>query len=100
MQVITDNGPQYKAAGELLMEQRPQIYWIPCAVHCIDLILMDIEKIRRVQQVVEIAQTIIRFIYNHTWILSLMRTYTGGEILRLGITQFSTNYIEIGRAHV
>ena len=77
VQIITDNGPQYKAAGELLMEQRPQIYWIPCATHCIDLILMNIGKIHRVQQVVEIAQTITRFIYNHTWVLSLMRTYTG-----------------------
>ena len=49
MQVITDNEPQYKTAGELLMEQQPQIYWTPCAAHCIDFILMDIEKIRRVQ---------------------------------------------------
>ena len=95
VQVITDNGPQYKAARELLMEQRPQIYWTPCAAHYINLILMDIGKIRRVQQVVEIAQTITRFIYNHTWVLSLMRTYTGGKILRSGITRFTTNYIAL-----
>ena len=56
---------------------------------------MDIEKIRRVQQVVKIAQTITRFIYNHTWVLSLMRTYTGGKILRPGITRFATNYIAL-----
>ena len=43
----------------------------------------------------EIAQTITRFIYNHTWVLSLMRTYTGGEILRSGITRFATNYIAL-----
>ena len=84
VQVITDNGPQYKAAGELLMEQRLQIYWTPCAAHCIDLILMDIGKIRRVQQVVEMVQTITRFIYNHTWVLSLMRTYTGRRDLTTG----------------
>ena len=90
VQFITDNGSQYKTVGELLMEQRPQIYWTPCAAHCIDLILMDIEKIRRVQQVVEIAQTIIRFIYNHTWVLSLIRTYTGRDI-----TRFAINYIAL-----
>ena len=77
VQVITDNGPQYKTAGELLMEQRLQIYWTPCAAYYIDLILMDIGKIRTVQQIVEIAQTITRFIYSHIWVLSLMRTYTG-----------------------
>ena len=48
VQVITDNGSQYKAVGELLMEQRPQIYWTPYAAYCIDLILMDIRKICRV----------------------------------------------------
>ena len=67
MQVTTDNGPQCKAAEELLMKQQSQIYWIPCAAHCIDLILMDIGKIRRVQQVVEIVQTITRLIYNYTF---------------------------------
>ena len=77
VQVITDNGPQYRAAGQILMERRPHIFWTPCAAHCIDLMLMDIGKIRRVQKIVELAQSITRFIYNHTWILSLMRSFTG-----------------------
>jgi hypothetical protein len=95
VQVITDNGPNYKAAGELLMEQRSHIYWTPCAAHCIDLMLMDIGKLRRVQQAVDTAQSITRFIYNHTWVLSLMRKYTGGEILRPAVTRFATNYIAL-----
>ena len=62
VQVITDNGPQYRAARQILMERRPYIFWIPCAAHCIDLMLMDIEKIRRVQKIVELVQSITRFI--------------------------------------
>ncbi|XP_038975014.1 uncharacterized protein LOC113461998, partial [Phoenix dactylifera] len=95
VQVITDNGPQYKLAGQVLMERRPQIFWTPCVAHCIDLILMDIGKIRRVQHTVEIAQRIIRYIYGHTWVISLMEKYAGGEILRPGVTRFATNYIAL-----
>ncbi|XP_038972160.1 uncharacterized protein LOC120104679 [Phoenix dactylifera] len=95
VQVVTDNGPQYKLAGQVLMERRPQIFWTPCAAHCIDLILMDIGKICRVQHTVEIAQRITRYIYSHTWVLSLMRRYAGGEILRPGVTRFATNYIAL-----
>ncbi|XP_038973326.1 uncharacterized protein LOC120105162 [Phoenix dactylifera] len=57
--------------------------------------LMDIGKIRRVQQTVETAQRITRYIYNHNWILSLMRKYAGGEILRPGVTRFATNFIAL-----
>ncbi|XP_038988520.1 uncharacterized protein LOC120112756 [Phoenix dactylifera] len=95
VQVVTDNGTQYKLAGQVLMERRPQIFWTPCAAYCIDLILMNIGKIRRVQHTMEIAQRITRYIYSHTWVLSLMRKYAGGEILRPGVTRFAMNYIAL-----
>ena len=79
VQVIIDNGPQYRAAGQILMERRSHIFWTPCAAHCIDLMLMDVGKICRVQKIVELAQSITRFIYNHTWVLSLMRSFTEGK---------------------
>ncbi|WOL07485.1 hypothetical protein Cni_G16227 [Canna indica] len=41
VQVVTDNAANYKAAGEMLMQQRNTLYWTPCAAHCIDLILED-----------------------------------------------------------
>ncbi|RZB42462.1 hypothetical protein D0Y65_053162 [Glycine soja] len=44
VQVITDNAANFKAAGELLMHTRPHLYWTPCAAHCIDMILEDLEK--------------------------------------------------------
>ncbi|XP_038982755.1 uncharacterized protein LOC120110891 isoform X1 [Phoenix dactylifera] len=95
VQVVTDDGPQYKAAGQVLMERRPHIFRTPCAAHCIDLMLMDIGKIRRVQQTVETAQYITRYIYNHNWVLSLMRKSAGGEILRPGVIRFATNFIAL-----
>ena len=44
VQIVTDNAANYKAAGELLMEKRKNLFWTPCAAHCIDLILEDFEK--------------------------------------------------------
>src|SRR5699024_7866289 len=39
VQVITDNGANYKAAGRILMERFPSLFWSPCAAHCLDLML-------------------------------------------------------------
>jgi len=37
--MVTDNATNYVAAGKLLMEEFPSIFWSPCAAHCINLIL-------------------------------------------------------------
>ena len=42
VQIVTDNGSNYKKAGEELMKIRPHIFWTPCAAHCVDLMLKDI----------------------------------------------------------
>ncbi|KAL0352277.1 UNVERIFIED_CONTAM: hypothetical protein Scaly_1616400 [Sesamum calycinum] len=41
--LVTDNAANYKAAGRLLSEKYPTICWSPCAAHCVNLILKDIE---------------------------------------------------------
>jgi len=45
VQVITDNGANYKAAGRILMERIPTLFWSPCAAHCLDLMLEEIGKL-------------------------------------------------------
>ena len=42
VQVIMDNTTNYVATGRLLCAKYPTIFWTPCIVHCIDLILVDI----------------------------------------------------------
>ncbi|XLR57114.1 hypothetical protein S83_007786 [Arachis hypogaea] len=44
IQVVTDNAANYKAAGEMLMKKKKKLFWTPCATHCIDLMLEDLEK--------------------------------------------------------
>ena len=43
--MVTDNVANYVAAGRLLMEEFPLIFWSSCATYCINLILQDIGKL-------------------------------------------------------
>ncbi|KAJ9680166.1 hypothetical protein PVL29_019454 [Vitis rotundifolia] len=94
VQIVTDNGSAFVKAGKLLMKKY-NLYWTPCAAHCIDLIFEDIGKRPSVAEVIRNARKITNFIYNHGWLLAEMRKYCGGDIVRPGATRFATNYIAL-----
>ena len=95
-QVIMDNAANYVAAGKMLMERYPSIFWTPCATHCIDLMLEDIWKIPFVKDIVESSKSITKFIYNHASVLHFMRTFTNKEeLVRPAITRFATSFISL-----
>ncbi|XP_052304289.1 uncharacterized protein LOC18107321 [Populus trichocarpa] len=94
--MVTDNAANYVAAGKLLMEEFPSIFWSPCVAHCINLILQDIGKLQSVCCVIKHASGITKYIYNHCYPLYLMKKFTGGkEILRPAPTRFATNFIAL-----
>eukprot|EP00253_Pinus_taeda_P010485 PITA_10485 len=96
VQVIMDNAANYVAAGRMLMDRHPNLFWTPCAAHCIDLILEDIGKIPFVKDIVDSSKSITKFIYNHTSVLSLMRTFTNNkELVCPAITWFATSFISL-----
>ncbi|RVW19010.1 hypothetical protein CK203_095020 [Vitis vinifera] len=94
VQIVTDNGSAFMKAGKQLMKKY-NLYWTPCAAHCIDLIFEDIGKRPNVIEVINNARKITNFIYNHGWLLAQMRKYCGGDIVRPGATRFATNYIAL-----
>jgi hypothetical protein len=58
--------------------------------------LEEIGKLEWVKSCVDKAKNICKFIYNHTFILSTMRAYTGGkELARPGITRFASIFITL-----
>ena len=72
------------------------LVWTPCAAHCLDLLLEDIGKLPWLATIVEKAKHVVKYVYNHSWVLHLMRQYTSGrEIARLGITRFATTFITL-----
>ena len=83
-----------KALGKQLMKKY-NLYWTPCAAHCIDLIFEDIGKRPNVIEVINNARKITNFIYNHCWLLVEMRKYCGEDIVRPGATRFATNHIAL-----
>ena len=96
VQIITDNAANYVAAGRLLMERNRSLFWTPCAAHCIDLMLEDMGKTSFIKEVIDQARSVPKFIYNHIWVLSLMRRHTRNkELRRPAITRFATNFITL-----
>ena len=95
VQFITDNAPNYVAAGNMLTAGKT-CFWTPCAAHCLDLMLEDIGKISIFKDTVEKAKKITRYIYSHAWVLNLMRKFTKKkELLRPAVTRFATTYLTL-----
>ena len=73
VQVVTDNGANFKAAGRILMERIPHLFWTPCAAHCLNLLLQDIGEIKEFNTAINWGKKVCRFLYKHGRILDLMR---------------------------
>uniref|UniRef100_J3KZ32 DUF659 domain-containing protein n=1 Tax=Oryza brachyantha TaxID=4533 RepID=J3KZ32_ORYBR len=95
VQVVTDNGSNYKAAGKILMERIPHLYWTPCAAHCLDLLLEDIGKIKAFNSCINYAKKVCRFIYKHGRVLDQMRNKIGGDLVRPAVTRFATSFLTL-----
>jgi hypothetical protein len=82
--------------GRILQERHPTLFWTPCAAHVLDLLLEDIGKLDWVTQIVEDARRITKYIYNHPWVLSLMREHTNGrDLVRPAATRFATIFLTL-----
>lgn len=98
MQVVTDNAANYKAAGEMLMQKRKNLYWTPCAAHCIDLMLEDFEKKLNVhKETIPKGRRITTYIYSRTALICLLHHFTKGkDLIRPAMTRFATSYLTLG----
>ncbi|XP_050222873.1 uncharacterized protein LOC126672970 [Mercurialis annua] len=94
--LITDNGANYKAAGNALNRKYPSISWSPCAAHCLNLLLGDIGKMELITNLATRASLVTKFIYNHAFLLAWLRKREGWtEIVRPGPTRFATTFIAL-----
>lgn len=101
IQIVTDNGSNFKKAGLMLQVKKPTLFWSPCAAHCLDLMLEDIGKLSTVKDAIKKSISLTGFIYNHIGVLNMMRRYTGKrELLRPAITRFATSFITLRSIHM
>ena len=83
-------------AGMRLMEKRRRLWWTPCVAHCIDLMLEDVGKRNVHTNTLLRARQVVKFIYGHIWVLSLMTTFTKNhELIRPAITLFATTFLTL-----
>ncbi|XP_016206737.1 uncharacterized protein LOC107647130 [Arachis ipaensis] len=86
----------YVAAGRLINRKYDNIYWSPCAAHCLNLILKDISSMAHISNLATRASKITVFVYNHTVFLSWLRERPKWrEIVRPGATRFATVFITL-----
>ena len=72
------------------------MFWSPCAIHCIDLLLDDIGSIKQIKETLNQAKMIASFKYNSLRVVNLMKVFTKDrDLLRPRITRFSTEFISI-----
>jgi hypothetical protein len=100
VQVVTNNGANYKAASKLLMQRIPILFWSPCAAHCLDLMLEDIGKLKDFKKPITQAKWVTTFIYRHGRILSAMREKTSGmDLVRPVAARFATCFLTLKSLH-
>ncbi|KAI5444718.1 hypothetical protein KIW84_013119 [Lathyrus oleraceus] len=98
VQLITDNGSNYVAAGKILTSKRSNMFWTPCVTHCIYLMLEDMGKIPKVDKVIKNGVKVVGYIYNHAFALNLMRKITDNvELVKNGMTRFYTSFLTLQR---
>ncbi|KAG5241831.1 zinc finger protein [Salix suchowensis] len=100
VQFVSDNEAAFKATGKALQQRYGTFFWSPCAAHCIDLMLENICDPRyfpMIDETIKKARNITKFIYNHAWVLALMRKeFTNGhDLCRPGITRFATHFLSL-----
>lgn len=90
---ITDTMPSYKAAGKMLMKKHRTFFWSVCANHIIESVLKEFSELDEVKEVLMKAKGICQFIYNNSWVLSLLRKRTeGADIFQPANTEFVTKF--------
>ncbi|XP_059636206.1 uncharacterized protein LOC132278435 [Cornus florida] len=103
IQVITNNGSNFKVAGGIIESIYPHIFWTPCVVHCLNLALKSIyepsknspqfAECKWIADLVSSVQNIRNFIVNHSMVLSIFNTYSKLGLLRVAETRFALNII-------
>lgn len=93
VQVITDNASNCKRAGEHVTAKYPDIFWTPCAAHCLDLLLEDIGKLAWAKSPLEDAKKVVVFFHRHQEPLAILRSKTDKALLRPADTRFAYFFI-------
>ena len=98
VQVITNNAPVRKVASLIVESRYDHIFWIPCIVHNLNLILEEIDnKVPWIKELTGKAREIVKFITNHHQSQAIFREYSKLELLKVAETRYASNFIMLRR---
>ena len=89
VQVITDNAKVCKATGMIVEGKYQHIFWTPCAVNSLNLMLSKMgTQIEWIKQIFEEAKEIQSFITNHHMSQAIYREFANLELLKVPKLQY------------
>eukprot|EP00253_Pinus_taeda_P007358 PITA_07358 len=97
VQVITDNAKVCRAAGLIVEGQYNHIFWTPCAVHSLNLMLAKIGEIEWINEIYVASKDIQMFITNHSMSQAIYRSFAKLELLKVAETRFASHTLVIKR---
>eukprot|EP00268_Persea_americana_P064083 TRINITY_DN8394_c0_g1_i1.p1 TRINITY_DN8394_c0_g1~~TRINITY_DN8394_c0_g1_i1.p1 ORF type:complete len:495 (-),score=69.08 TRINITY_DN8394_c0_g1_i1:901-2232(-) len=110
VQVITDNAPNCKGAGQIIESQFPNIFWTPCVVHTLNLALKNICAAKNVENnqltysecswildIVGDVMHIKHFIMNHSMRLAMFNEFVTLKLLSVAYTRFASVIVMLKR---
>ena len=108
VQVITDNAANCRAAGIIVEQKHPQIFWTPCVVHTLNLALKNIcaprdiddelyDEFQWISEIIGDASCIKNFIMNHSMRLSMFNEHSKLKFLAIAETRFASAVVMLKR---
>eukprot|EP00253_Pinus_taeda_P026903 PITA_26903 len=97
VQVITDNAKVCRATGLIVEGQYNHIFWTPCAVHSLNLMLAKIGEIEWINEIYVASKEIQMFITNHSMSQAIYRSFAKLELLKVAETRFASHTLVIKR---
>lgn len=83
VQVITNNTQVCKAAGLIVEGRYDHIFWTPCAVHSLNLMLAKIDEIEWINEIYVDSKEIQMFITNHSMSQAIYQGFAKLELLKV-----------------
>jgi hypothetical protein len=110
VQVITNNAPVCRAAGMLVEEQYPHIFWTPCVVEIINLVIKNIceakdmeatdviyDECRWITTIIADAMVIKNFIMHHSMKTVIFKLFANLKRLAIADTRFASMIVLLKR---
>lgn len=97
IQVITDSASNCKGSWPIITAACPHVTCGPCAAHCLDLLLEDLQKIDWIKKHFKEGRETVNFITSHHKSLALFRQHSQLQLLKPNDTRFCTEFVSHSR---